>query len=149
MTITERVAYLKGLAEGLGLDAQTKEGKILGAMIDILDDMAYEISDTQDMIAELGEQVDMIDEDLDTLEEIVYEDDGDGDCDCGCDCDCDCDDDEDEFDDEELYQVVCPTCGDCIYLDEGMLEEGEMNCPSCGEHLEFDLDFDGEENDEE
>ncbi len=43
MEITEKVAYLKGLAEGLGLDAQTKEGKILQTVIDVLDDMALEI----------------------------------------------------------------------------------------------------------
>lgn len=150
MTITERVAYLKGLAEGLSLDTQSKEGKILTAMIDILDDMAYEISDTQEMIGELGEQLDMIDEDLDALEEIVYEDEeDDDDCGCGCGCGCDDDDEDEDFDDSELFEVVCPTCGDCIYLDEGMLDEGEMDCPSCGEHLEFDFEFDGEENDEE
>ncbi len=130
MTVTERVAYVKGLAEGMELDAGSKEGKILKAMIDVLEDIAYEISDLGDEIGELEEQVDMIDDDLDTLEGIVYED------------------DEDEEDDEDLYEVVCPNCGDTIYLDEEMLEDGEMDCPNCGEHLEFDFDED-EEDDEE
>ena len=40
MEITEKVAYLKGLADGLGLDAESKEGKVLLAMIDVLDDIA-------------------------------------------------------------------------------------------------------------
>lgn len=139
MTVTERVSYLKGLAEGLDIDASTKEGKLLNAIIETLDDLAFEVSDMQEVIGELGEQVDMIDEDLDVLEEIVYEDEED-DCDCDCDCDC-CDGD--------LYEVVCPACGDSIYLDEEMVEEGEIDCPNCGEHLEFDFEEDDEEGDEE
>ena len=39
-----------------------------------------------------------------------------------------------------LYEVTCPGCGDTILLDEGMLEEGSLNCPNCNELLEFDLD---------
>ncbi|MBR6735778.1 MAG: hypothetical protein IKL92_02775 [Oscillospiraceae bacterium] len=144
MTVTERVAYLKGLAEGMELDATSKEGKILTAIIDVLEDMAYEISDLGDELSELEEQVDMVDEDLDTLEEIVYEDDEDEYDDCDCDCDCCCDDDEDE-----LYEVVCPSCGDVIYLDVDMLEEGGIDCPNCGENLEFELDFEEEDEEDE
>lgn len=129
MTVTERVSYLKGLAEGLELDASSKEGKLLHAIIDVLDDIAFEVSDMQEVVGELGEQLDMIDEDLDGLEEIVYGDDDDED-----------DDDDEQHDDANLYEIVCPNCGDNIYLDEEMVDEGEMNCPSCGEHFEFDLD---------
>ena len=68
MTITEKVAYLKGLAEGLNLSKETPEGKIISAMMDILDDMALTVAD-------LCDQVDAIDEDLELVEEIVYEDD--------------------------------------------------------------------------
>lgn len=136
MTVTERVSYLKGLAEGLELDASTKEGKLLNAIIDTLDDIAFEVSDLQEVVGELGEQVDMIDEDLDGLEEVVYEDYDEDDCDCGCDCDCD-----------DLYEVVCPSCGDSIYLDEDMVDEGEIDCPNCGEHLEFD--FEDEDSEDE
>ena len=148
MTITEKVAYLKGLAEGLELDPSDKVVKLLNAVIDTLDDIAFEVSDTQEVIGELGEQIDMIDEDLDALEEIVYEEfdeDDDDDCDCDCDCD-DCDDCD--CCDGDLYEVVCPSCGDSIYLDEEMVEEGEIDCPGCGEHLEFDLDEEEEEDKE-
>lgn len=134
MTVTERVSFLKGLAEGLDIDASTKEGKLLNAIIETLDDIAFEVSDIQEVIGELGEQVDMIDEDLDALEEIVYDDedeDDDDDCDCGC-----CDGD--------LYEVVCPNCGDSVYLDEDMVDEGEIDCPNCGEHLEFDFEDEDE-----
>lgn len=145
MTVTERVSYLKGLAEGLDIDATTKEGKLLNAIIQTLDDLAFEVSDMQEVIGELGEQVDMIDEDLDVLEEIVYEDeDDDDDCDCDCDCDDDCD-----CCDGDLYEVVCPACGDSIYLDEDMVDDGEIDCPNCGEHLEFDFEEEDEEGGEE
>ena len=37
MTITEKVAYLKGLADGLDLDKDpSKEGKLIAKIIDIL-----------------------------------------------------------------------------------------------------------------
>ena len=75
MTVTERVAYLKGLAAGLEIDPSSKEGKLFNAMIEALDDIAFEVSDLQEVVSELGEQVDMIDEDLDGLEEIVYDED--------------------------------------------------------------------------
>ena len=133
MTVTERVAYVKGLAEGMELDASSKEGKILKAIIDVLEDMAYEISDLGDEIGEVEEQVDMIDDDLDTLEGIVYEDE---------------EDDEDD-EDGELYEVECPSCGDTIYLDEEMLADGEIDCPNCGEHLEFDFEEEDDAEDAE
>ena len=36
-----------------------------------------------------------------------------------------------------------------IYLDEDMVEEGEIDCPNCGEHLEFDIDEDDDEEEPE
>lgn len=133
MDICEKIAYIKGLAEGLGLDEATKEGKILTAIIDLLGDITEEICDIEDGCDELMEQIDAVDEDLASLEEFVYEDD---DCDCDCDdddCDCDCCDDE-------VYEIECPACNDIIYLDEDMLAEEGMVCPNCGTELEFDFD---------
>lgn len=132
MTITEKVAYLKGLADGMKLNTETDEGKLLSAIIDTLEDMALTVSDVEDAVAELSAQVDEIDDDLGAVEEDLY---GDGCC---------CDDDEDGEDDEDfddtLYEVECPSCGDVICLDDGMLEEGEIDCPNCGEKLEFDIE---------
>ena len=91
MDICEKIAYIKGLAEGLELSNDTKEGKILNAIIDLLGDITEEICDIEDGCDELLEQIDAVDEDLASLEEIIYEDDED-DCDCDCGC-CDCDED--------------------------------------------------------
>ncbi|MCI8815268.1 MAG: hypothetical protein HFF15_00350 [Angelakisella sp.] len=125
MTVTEKVAYLKGLAEGMKMDDSTNEGKLLLAIIDTLDDIALTVSDMEDSMTELAAQVDEIDDDLGAVEEDLYCDDD----------DCDCDDD-----DEALYEVECPKCGDIICLDEDMLDEGEIDCPNCGEKLEFDFE---------
>lgn len=129
MELTEKVAYLKGLVEGLGFTSDTKEGKVIGAIVDILDDMALSISDMEDGMDLIADQIEGIDEDLEELMEDVYQDDD--------------EDDDEYFDDEdfdgELYEVTCPKCGDVICVDEDMLDEGEMNCPGCGETLEFDF----------
>ena len=99
MDICEKIAYIKGLAEGLGVDNDTKEGKVLNAIIDLLEDITEEICEIEDGCDELMEQIDAVDEDLSALEDIIYEDDEDDCCDCGCDdCDdcCDCDEAETE-----------------------------------------------------
>ncbi len=129
MTISEKISYIKGLAEGLKLDDTSKEGKILLSIIDLLDDMVDEIDVIDEACAEIGEQLDAVDEDLSLLEEDFYYD------------------DEEDFDDEDycnedVYEVECPNCHDIIYLDEAMLEEEEMVCPSCNTRLEFEFDCD-------
>jgi hypothetical protein len=138
MDICEKIAYIKGLAEGLGIDEATKEGKVLAAIIDLLGDITEEICEIEDGCDELMEQIDAVDEDLASLEDIIYEDDDDCDC-CDCDCDCDCDDDCCDCDDE-VYEIECPVCNDIIYLDGEMLEQEGMVCPNCGTELEFDFD---------
>ncbi len=131
MTLTEKVAYLKGLAEGLDLDKNTKEVKIFEAMFDILEDMALTVTDIDEDLSAVEDLVDAIDEDLDELEEYIFDDEDmfDDDCDCCC-----CDDDE-------LYEVECPLCGEEILLDDEMLDEEVIECPGCGEKLELDIDF--------
>ena len=133
MDICEKIAYIKGLAEGLQLDETSKEGKILTAIIDLLGDITDEICEIEDGCDELCEQIDAVDEDLASLEEIIYDDEDDEDC-----CDCDCDD----CCDDEVYEIECPACNDVIYLDADMLEEEGMTCPNCGTELEFDFDCD-------
>ena len=131
MTVIEKVAYLRGLADGLKLTDTTAEGKVLLNVIEVLDDLALSVTDLEDAVEELGEVVDAIDDDLQDVEDALYDED-----------DEDYFDDYDEFDDEDepLYEVQCPTCGDTICVDESMLCEGEIDCPNCGEKLEFDLD---------
>lgn len=123
MTVSEKVSYIKGLAEGLGLDENNKTDKILQNIIDVLDDMAAELACAEDDILDLNDTVDEIDEDLGELEDFVY-------------------DDEDDMDDDDFYQVTCPKCGTEIYLDEDTLAEESIACPECGTDLEFEFDED-------
>lgn len=140
MTITERAAYIKGLAEGLGIDNSTNEGKIIKALIDALDDMALTVSDLEAELDELREQVETIDEDLGNLEEEYYELSEEDGCGCGCGCE-----DEEDYLDGDIYEVCCPTCGDTVCIDSEMLEQGKTTCPNCGELLEFDAEDEGAE----
>lgn len=126
MSMLEKVSYLKGLADGLDINKDSSEGKLLLAIVDVLGEMAEEVTAIGDTCDELDELVDILDEDLGNLEEDFYED-----------CDCDCEDDE-ELDDD-LYEVTCPKCDDTVYLTEDMILEGSIECPNCGEEIEFDL----------
>ena len=130
MTITEKIAYIKGLAEGLSLDESKPEVKIINAMIDLLDDIAYDLTDVEELYDELSEQVDEIDEDLADVESDLYDDEEDDD-----------DDYDFDFDDEEdpFYEVTCGACGEKINVSEDVLLEGEIECPNCKELLEFDF----------
>ncbi len=124
MEILEKVAYMKGLAEGLSLDTKTKEGKLLTVMMDILEDIAMEIADIREDQAWLEEITDEISDDLSDVESYLYEMDGEY--------------DEDE-EDGEVYETTCPNCEEEILFDETILEDGCVQCPNCGEKLEFDL----------
>lgn len=142
MKCTEKVAYLQGLMEGLDIGSDTKEGKLFAAIIDVLDDMADAISGISEAHNDLCDQVDAIDSDLGDVEEFLYDEEEDDEEGCSCGHHHHHHEDEDDFDDIEgdLYEVECPACGDTICIDEGLLEEGSIDCPNCGEHLEFDLD---------
>ena len=131
MDILEKVAYLKGLAEGLGLDAESKEGKLFAAIIDVLDEMAEEILDLEEEMADIEEGLDAVSDDLSEVEETLYE--------LEDEFDDDDDEDEDEEDEEDCFMTTCPACEEEIFFDETVLEDGEVVCPNCGEKLEFDL----------
>ena len=137
MDICEKISYIKGLAEGLELDTDSKEGKVLSAIIDLLGDITEEICEIEGALDETTEQLDAVDEDLSLLEDDYYESWEEDDCDCDC-C----------GEDDELYEVECPACHDTIYLDADMLEEEGIDCPNCGTPLEFDFDCDCCEEDE-
>ena len=132
MTLTERTAYLKGLMEGMQIDTETNEGKLFKAIIDVLDDMALTVSDVEDVVDAVCDELDSVEEDLDAIEEYLLDEEDDDDYED--------DDDEYDFDDEVIYEVKCPVCNTVINLDEEMLEAGSIECPDCGEELEFDAD---------
>ena len=120
MSVSENVAYLKGLMEGLDLDEDKKETKLFNAIIETLDEIASELSDMEEEMEDLSDYIEEIDEDLGDVEEYVYDEDD-------CDCDCCCDDDDCDCCDDDCLEVECPACENtvCIGFDEIDEEEEE------------------------
>lgn len=145
MTITEKSAYLKGLMDGLNLNTQSDEGKMIAAIVDLLEDVTKRVTDIEDTTIAISDELDEIEEDLDAIEDfIMNEEDEDDYFDELDDEDWEEDEDEDEgfdFGDEEttIYEVEC-ACGEIIDFDEETLEKGSIVCPNCGETLEFSLE---------
>ena len=135
MGISEKIAYLKGLMEGMNVDTESNEGKLFAAVVDVLDEIALEVEYLTDEVMELGDGLDVISDDLSDVEDIVY------------------DDEDEEDEEEECYTTTCPECEEEIFFDDTMLEDGEIICPNCGAKLEFDLsdlaDAADEDKDEE
>lgn len=125
MTLTEKSAYLKGLAAGMKLNAEADETRLFNAILDVIEDLAMTASDLEDSIALVNEQLDAVDEDLSELEAFVYDE---------------MDDEDEIFDDDDCFEVQCPNCEEVICVDGEVLEEGSINCPNCNELLEFELD---------
>ena len=125
MTISEKVAYLKGLAEGLDLDVEkSKEGKLISVMIGILEEMAMSIEDLEENDLDLGEEIDALSDDLADVEDVVFES----------------DDEDDE--DEDFFEVECPTCEEPLIIDDEALAEGVVECPNCNQKFALDLSDD-------
>lgn len=138
--LKERVAYLKGLTEGMNINENTNEGKLLKAIIDVLDDVSLAVEDIEDIQDELSQQVDTIDEDLAELERIVYEEE---DCDCGC--------GHDDEDEDLTADIECPHCHEeiTIDLDEIDDEDSTIQCPSCHKDIEIEWDCSCDECEDE
>ena len=129
MGISEKVAYLKGLMEGMNLSADSNEGKLFRAIVNVLDEIALEVEDLTDEVMELGDGLDVISDDLGDVEDIIYDEDDD-------DYE-ELDEDEDD-EEEECYATTCPECEEEIFFDDSVLEDGKVECPNCGATLEFD-----------
>ena len=147
MTISEKSAYLKGLMDGLKLNTESDEGKMIAAIVDLLGDVTKRVTDIEETTIAISDELDEIEEDLDAIEDYILDDEDDFE-------DLDEDeldwDDEDDLDDPEegfefgdedstIYEVEC-ACGEIIDFDEETLEKGSIVCPNCGETLEFSLE---------
>ncbi len=151
MNITEKASYLKGLLEGLSIDATKPEGKMIEKLTALVSDLADEVAVLKERMNTLSDYVEELDEDLGEVEELLCDSDDDCDCDCDdCECDgdcdnCDCDGDCDDCDcgcDEDFYEVECPSCGETVCFDDS-IDPSDVTCPACGE--KFDCTCDAED----
>ena len=130
MGVSEKVAYLKGLLEGLKIDESSETGKVFRAIADVLGEIALELEDLTDEVMELSDGLDVVSDDLEDVEELLF-------------------DGFDDEDDEPFYATTCPQCGEEVYFDEDELEDGEIDCPNCGATLEFDAEDLGMDDEDE
>lgn len=168
MTTSEKVAYLKGLAEGMGVQEDAGQGKLFKVIIDILEDLALDLADTKNSLVEIIDSVEAVGDELAELEDDFYDsacftcegcaDKDDKEEDDDEDYDEDYDEDDDGDDEPVFYSVECPGCGFKLTVDEDILDQGSFECPECGEvidltsaeveEVEFDDDEDAGESEE-
>ena len=145
MTISEKSAYLKGLMDGLNLDTEAAEGKMIAGIVELLGDVTKKLTAVEETTIAISDELDEIEEDLDAIEDYILNEDEDDDYDYDEDDfeDEDFDDEGFDFGDEDstIYEVTC-ACGNVIDFDEETLETGSMICPECGETLEFTTEDD-------
>lgn len=138
-TISDRVAYLKGLCDGVKLSEQSDEARVLRTIVDVLGTMAEEMDRLQAAHGELEAYIEDIDEDLEELEGALFGDEEDE------------EEDEEEDDDADgLIEYDCPHCGTSIYFDEeGFDLEKEHICPNCGRPVFGEVPDDDDDDDDE
>ena len=144
--LTDRAAYLRGLADGMGLTKDTNENKLLLEMLSLMDEMAQKISEMDEDLGELEAYVEDVDSDLADIEDVLFGDEDD-DCGCGC-CDDDCDCDCGCCDDDEELSFDCPNCGKTVMVKASDIDYDESPvCQHCDEPFFTDLP-DEDEDDE-
>ncbi len=139
MTISEKVAYIQGLYDGLGLDGEKSgEARILSEVLDVLKEVGQQLDGMDAAMDEFDGELDALSDTVAELEDAVFDDEED-------------DDGLDGFDgdlDEDFFEIPCPTCGEDLVVDDEALAAGVVDCPACGG--KFALSFeDGEDGGED
>ncbi len=129
MDLNAKAAYIRGLMTGMEFDPNSKNGKIIAAMMDLLEEMAATVTEHDQALDQAFDELDAIDEDLDDLTDALF----------GT--------EEDEEDEDAEYEVTCPNCGTVTAVDEDTLLSQELVCPNCG--AAFDIELAPEDGEEE
>ena len=150
MTLTEKSAYIKGLCDGLELDKKdSAEAKVIKALLDLCSDIAEEIEALEADVEDLHDYCEELDEDLGDVEEVLLDDEDEDDdewddewdeCDGDCD-ECEMCGDCELCDDEDYFEIVCPSCGETVCFDDSVNAE-DLTCPACGSELGCIVDED-------
>ena len=129
MDLNAKAAYIRGLMTGMEFDPNSKNGKIIAAMMDLLEEMAAQVTEHDQALDQAFDELDAIDEDLDDLTDALF----------GT--------EEDDEDEDAEYEVTCPNCGTVTAVDEDTLLSQELVCPNCG--AAFDIELAPEDGEEE
>jgi len=119
--ISEKVAYLEGLADGLEIE-KDPDGKLVKGILDVLGAIAEELDEQAETLDDLSDCLDEVYDEIDAIEEDLY------------------DDDDDDFEEADFVEVDCPHCGETIYFDEDMIDsEDGLICPNCNEPVKLEI----------
>ncbi len=131
--LQQRVSYLKGLADGLNVEEDMKDGKVISGILELLEDLVDVVAKLDASHSELDDYVEAVDEDLALLEEIVYDE---------------YDEEEDDYYYDDYVEVICPNCHQILYLDN-IDDDGDVVCPSCRYAANSDNSEDTDSNTDE
>ena len=135
MTISEKVAYIQGLYDGLGLDGEKSgEARILSELLDVMKEVGQRLDGMDAAMDQFDEELDALGDSVADLEEAVFDDEEEDEGFTGF---------EDEDDEEDFFEIPCPTCGEDLVVDDETLAAGVVDCPACGG--KFALSFEDEE----
>ena len=130
MDLNAKAAYIRGLMTGMEFDPASKNGKVIAAMMDLLEEMAATVTEHDNALNQVYDELETLDQDLDEMVADLYGED---------------DEEAEDEDSEDLYEVTCPNCGAVSTVDEETLldQESELVCPNCG--AAFDIELEGTE----
>ena len=134
MDLNAKAAYIRGLMTGMEFDPASKNGKVIAAMMDLLEEMAATVTEHDNALDQVYDELETLDQDLDDLVMDLYGE-----------------DEEDGEEDEDLYEVTCPNCGAVATVDEETLmdPDQELVCPNCGAAFDIELESTEEEKPED
>ena len=125
-SLSDRVSYVKGLAEGLKLDTDKNEGKLIEKILELLSELTEEVESLRQDHEDLNEYMEAIDSDLSDLEDAFYGDDED-DPDDG---------DDSDGDDDNVVEYTCPHCGEEMTFEVDSFDfDEDYLCPNCHQPL--------------
>lgn len=161
--LSKKVGYIKGLLDGIDMDAGTNNGKLMAGIVDLIGELAERVEVIDEQLDDLNDYVESIDDDLAELEGEHRDDDGFNIL----------DDDDEDFDDafgdgedklhllrpdegiardageaddeagddtgddapEALAGKLCPKCSRMFFTSLDDREDDEYVCPHCGERI--------------
>ncbi|MBR6920643.1 MAG: zinc ribbon domain-containing protein [Clostridia bacterium] len=136
MTLSEKTAYLKGLADGMKISTENDEGKLLHEIINVLEEVADSIGAIEEECDRLNEYVEELDEDLGDVEEYLFDDEEDYEDEDDDNYDDDEYDEDDEDYDDDVIEIECPNCGETICVPP-TVDYAHLICPACNEEFSY------------
>ena len=137
--LSERVSYVKGLMEGMKYDTSSDEGKLIKALLELVDDICVAVEEVEEDSDSIMEDIETLDERLSDVENDLYSEFSDEDDDDG---------DEYEYEEDVSEPLTCPECGAELDFDELDIDENTTSfcCPECNTKIDIEwLDNETEE----